>query len=235
MALIACRECGKDVSTEATTCPHCGVPNPISPIPSRPALASPPAAPFSRPSSPPPSTPHRVAPAPSQGVTSPRFTATYGLIAVFALALIGLIWYGVAIRSGKPASPATPVPVAAARKDEPGPLPWQACPTEESPGYKARRHAVPGAPIEIEWYWCQDLRSRSAVVRVEVKSNVDRILRNLLLDFTIYNGEGAQVGNRAVWVRNLDAHAKAEAEEDLFSHEEWMNDRSVKLLSVRGF
>ncbi len=28
MALAACRECGRQVSTEATTCPHCGVPRP---------------------------------------------------------------------------------------------------------------------------------------------------------------------------------------------------------------
>jgi RNA polymerase subunit RPABC4/transcription elongation factor Spt4 len=28
MSLTACRECKKEVSTEATTCPHCGVPSP---------------------------------------------------------------------------------------------------------------------------------------------------------------------------------------------------------------
>src|SRR5689334_11699865 len=28
MALRSCRECGKDVSTEARTCPHCGIPRP---------------------------------------------------------------------------------------------------------------------------------------------------------------------------------------------------------------
>src|SRR5437016_4720018 len=28
MPLAACRECGHDVSTEATSCPHCGVPSP---------------------------------------------------------------------------------------------------------------------------------------------------------------------------------------------------------------
>ena len=28
MALALCRECGRDVSTEASSCPHCGVPNP---------------------------------------------------------------------------------------------------------------------------------------------------------------------------------------------------------------
>ena len=30
MALKPCRECGKQVSTEAVTCPHCGVPQPAS-------------------------------------------------------------------------------------------------------------------------------------------------------------------------------------------------------------
>jgi len=29
MAIQPCRECGKDVSTEAPACPHCGTPNPI--------------------------------------------------------------------------------------------------------------------------------------------------------------------------------------------------------------
>jgi len=28
MALTPCRECGKDVSDEAPSCPHCGVPDP---------------------------------------------------------------------------------------------------------------------------------------------------------------------------------------------------------------
>jgi hypothetical protein len=28
MALIPCRECGKDISTEAAACPHCGAPSP---------------------------------------------------------------------------------------------------------------------------------------------------------------------------------------------------------------
>src|SRR5688572_139181 len=30
MALKACRECGKQVSTEAAKCPHCGTPHPTS-------------------------------------------------------------------------------------------------------------------------------------------------------------------------------------------------------------
>lgn len=30
MAIGQCRECGKDVSTEAASCPHCGAPNPVA-------------------------------------------------------------------------------------------------------------------------------------------------------------------------------------------------------------
>ena len=30
MALAQCRECGKEISTEAVSCPHCGVPSPTS-------------------------------------------------------------------------------------------------------------------------------------------------------------------------------------------------------------
>lgn len=29
MAMATCRECGKDVSTEAKACPHCGAPKPV--------------------------------------------------------------------------------------------------------------------------------------------------------------------------------------------------------------
>jgi hypothetical protein len=38
MAIRACRECGKDVSTEAVNCPHCGAPNPVG-TPSAPTSA----------------------------------------------------------------------------------------------------------------------------------------------------------------------------------------------------
>ena len=31
MALQLCRECKKDVSTKAVTCPHCGVAKPVMP------------------------------------------------------------------------------------------------------------------------------------------------------------------------------------------------------------
>jgi hypothetical protein len=36
MALKSCRECGKQVSTEAATCPHCGVRSSASPTPRSP-------------------------------------------------------------------------------------------------------------------------------------------------------------------------------------------------------
>ncbi len=57
MALARCRECGKEVSTQAVTCPHCGVPRPTPP-PAPPPDAS-------------PSSPFRKRPSES-GATPPR-------------------------------------------------------------------------------------------------------------------------------------------------------------------
>ncbi len=33
MSLTTCQECGREVSTEATACPHCGAPGPAGPVP----------------------------------------------------------------------------------------------------------------------------------------------------------------------------------------------------------
>lgn len=33
MAVVRCRECGQEVSTEAAVCPHCGVPHPAAAAP----------------------------------------------------------------------------------------------------------------------------------------------------------------------------------------------------------
>jgi hypothetical protein len=52
MALAQCRECGKDVSSEAPTCPHCGVSQPArsaSPPPPRENLAASGRSPFQKP------------------------------------------------------------------------------------------------------------------------------------------------------------------------------------------
>lgn len=39
MALTKCRECGKEISTEAASCPHCGAPKPAIKKPSDPSAA----------------------------------------------------------------------------------------------------------------------------------------------------------------------------------------------------
>ncbi len=40
MVLVPCRECGKQISTEAPTCPHCGVPEPWRRVPEKQRQAS---------------------------------------------------------------------------------------------------------------------------------------------------------------------------------------------------
>src|SRR5438132_5947 len=111
MALGKCRECGKDVSTEAETCPQCDVSQPAR-------SATPPAqktptpsggSPFQKPAQKPP-VPQSQSPTSSSGPLQAyrrpaRFTIVHGLMAVFALALIGLVWHGATIRPNKPASP----------------------------------------------------------------------------------------------------------------------------------
>src|SRR5437588_6898920 len=53
MALATCRECGRDVSTQAVTCPACGVPEPTrAPAASGPSRAAPATSPFRKPSDP---------------------------------------------------------------------------------------------------------------------------------------------------------------------------------------
>ncbi len=41
MVLVPCRECGKELSTEAASCPHCGAPALTSPSPSAPTPSAP--------------------------------------------------------------------------------------------------------------------------------------------------------------------------------------------------
>ncbi|HUP46683.1 MAG TPA: hypothetical protein VM779_14345, partial [Thermoanaerobaculia bacterium] len=43
MPVIACPDCGRDVSTLASSCPHCGRPSPAANAPILPANAPPPA------------------------------------------------------------------------------------------------------------------------------------------------------------------------------------------------
>lgn len=73
MALMYCRECGDRVSSEAPTCPHCGVPQPVF-INGVPAVALAPAA--------------SGAPAPVYVVNAPSHSP--GLAAVLSFFLPGL-------------------------------------------------------------------------------------------------------------------------------------------------
>src|SRR5438128_2587534 len=103
MALAPCRECAKEISTEAASCPHCGVPTPTSARPSTAApKPNPPAtrAEFHKP--PPPSGPDR----PANAVTGhgSGFNVMHALFLVSFLLLLGIGWYGIS-RSNTNAGP----------------------------------------------------------------------------------------------------------------------------------
>jgi hypothetical protein len=220
MALAKCRACRKDVSTEATTCPHCGVPNPIAPISLTAALRSPASTPFSKPSAPPSSAPRRIEPAPRPVVAKPRprFTAAHGLIVFGALAVVGLVWYGVATRSRNPtpqAAPSPMAPVGETPKDL-GPLGWQWCrsslgesnsaPSDLPPTPMDMVRVVKYGPLEVEWYWCRaQFKYSLAVLRADLKNNGAKPIGDLFIEFNFYDEDGAQIGDHLVTVRNLGA------------------------------
>ncbi len=82
MALAECRECGKEVSTQAASCPHCGAPSPTPVTPGTvvsPTLPGP--SPFKRP----------IAPTPAPSVTSPapRPAPSKAAVPAFATGVIG--------------------------------------------------------------------------------------------------------------------------------------------------
>ena len=100
MALARCRECGRDVSTEAASCPHCGAPRPTVPETGAPAPSSPTGTggvPFGRPPAPAPAP--RPTPAP-RSAPRPQSNDATRVIIYGALVLLGiiLIW-GVASQS----------------------------------------------------------------------------------------------------------------------------------------
>jgi hypothetical protein len=94
MSLSTCRECGQQVSTEAVSCPHCGVPDPMRSTPTGPPGPQPVASPFRRPT---PQPPQRItrADTPSRpAVIKSNATATRHNAAAQRIAVAGLVTLG---------------------------------------------------------------------------------------------------------------------------------------------
>lgn len=121
MPLAQCRECGKEVSTEAVLCPHCGVPRPTVSSPSAPLGGAAPGSSFRKPPPFPQTPKQRTTPPPEQirpeqssslAPTGRRSTplGMYGLLGTASLLLIGVFWYGMV---SSPAGKSTATPPAA--------------------------------------------------------------------------------------------------------------------------
>jgi hypothetical protein len=111
--------------------------------------------PFSRPSAPPPTAPRRVELTPRQAVAKPRprFTATHGLIVIGALAVVGLVWYGVATRSARPVPSTGPVPVAQTGRAQPRDRPNIKRSTTQSPGRPLRLNGIGARTLALGLLW----------------------------------------------------------------------------------
>lgn len=130
MALIKCRECEAQVSTEALSCPHCGVPRPSSVLSEV--------------------APAPTAPAAGQGAGL-RKAPQSGLLAGLAIALVvgvPLAWFVASRQTFEPAQPDTTVTTAIAPLSHPATTPVQPAPTPNQPALAdSGRQAVttPGA------------------------------------------------------------------------------------------
>lgn len=132
MSPAQCRQCGKEISAEDVSCPHCGATQLLSALPSEPPPGASPQSSFRKPLQ-----PHRP-PAPETprpddlDLEAPpsRLTPMHGLLAVGALLVITILWYGFI---GRPSSEKLMSSGAAAPASSPAP-------SEEAP---AEAPAVP--------------------------------------------------------------------------------------------
>ena len=114
MTPAQCAECGREISPESVSCPHCGATQSIAPPPSGPPGGLP-LSPFRKPALPPrPQTPG-AAPLEELDTEVPPsiFTPMRGLFALGTLLIIGILWYGMTSRSSSEKSKAPPAPAPA--------------------------------------------------------------------------------------------------------------------------
>ena len=115
MALVKCRECEAQVSTEALSCPHCGVPRPSS------VLSEVAAAP--------------TAPAAGQGAglrKGPQAGWVAGLAIVLAVG-VPLTWFVASRQTFEPTQPDTTVKITLAPIQQPAQTPAQPAPAPDQP------------------------------------------------------------------------------------------------------
>lgn len=113
MTPARCGGCGREISPEDVSCPHCGVTQPTGSPPSEPPAEPRPSS-FRKPS---PPRENLDAEVPS------TFTPMHGLLALGALLIIAILWYGIAGRSGSenPQAPPAPPPASSPAPSEPPP------------------------------------------------------------------------------------------------------------------
>src|SRR3989304_5273337 len=140
-----CRQCGKEISTEDVSCPHCGATQLLSALPSEPAPGG---------SSPPSFFRKPLAPLRPPGPETPRpenldleappstLTPMHGLLAISALLVIAIVWYGFIGRGSteKPPTSAKPAPASAPAPSQEAPAAGPAAP----PPSAAARPAADG-------------------------------------------------------------------------------------------
>lgn len=132
MSPAQCRGCGREISTEDVSCPHCGATQLLSALPSEPPPGASPPSSFRKPL-PPPQSPVVEPPRPaSLDAEAPSFTLTpmHGLLSLSALLVITILWYGFIGRasSEKPTTSSKPAPVSSPAPSQEAPAAAPAVP-----------------------------------------------------------------------------------------------------------
>ena len=132
MSPAQCRGCGREISTEDVSCPHCGATQLLSALPSEPPPGVSPSSSFRKP----------LAPSRPQASETPRpdnldleappstLTPMHGLLAISALLVIAIVWYGFIGRasSEKPITSSKPAPASSPAPSEEAPAAAPAVP-----------------------------------------------------------------------------------------------------------
>lgn len=123
MTPARCGGCGREISPEDVSCPHCGVTQPTGSPPSEPPAEARPSS-FRKPSPSPRAQEPEAPPRENLDAEVPStFTPMHGLLALGALLIIAILWYGIAGRSGSenPQAPPAPPPASSPAPSEPPP------------------------------------------------------------------------------------------------------------------
>lgn len=187
VALVKCRECGREISSEATSCPHCGVPSPAV----------------------------ILTPEPNQTAAATKQKRGLSGCGVFLLGIVGfVIVIGIATSGDKsgapPGSPTTPAPAPQETASSPPP----AEPKAKPPALPQLPEIGSWTTIAKGAFGCADIADTEKVSSLAAQGDqqaalsaiMDGIMAGKCVDFD--QGDHVYVDDVSVWHGDTQVHKK---------------------------